>query len=437
MLKAIRWAAVIAAGVLAGCGDMAARSRPPAVERITIHDHWMGMRDGAPFDGSWTIEREHDGYRLRGQATAPALERAASGKGARRTIGPIDISVPDEAVDALRDAMLAPPDDHVDPASLGVDMAAVQAWLDAEADKLNKQLSDPAQQARVAGWRLGMRDPSAVGKAIAYGLKTDFHSDDYPRLSIDLVLSDGSRWVAQSTSQNAMMLPWTDVSHAAHYTVALPDALEKILPAESPNAGRLTREGLSEDMEFILESGTKPQTGRMIAEAMVPRAVQALDGRFVVREIRAIEPQRFVKVVVADLGYAGVPSNVHMLLDTTLDRDDSILPWVMVDAERQWKAIGAAPELLKAIHAAPNDMFFVELSARTDMSSLGFASPMVADDTRKQFIRDMHARHELLDMSVESPLLARTVEVNQLPSGAVWMILPDHRVVQWTSGTED
>lgn len=399
----------------------------PKVKRIRIHDQWMGMREGAPFDVTWTIEPGRDGYRLRGQGTVASPNHLAVGNAAR-TIGPLDIAVPEEAVEALRAAMLAPPNDEVDLAALRVDMAKVQAWLDKEAARLGKELPAPAQKARIAAWRDSLRDGATVGKAVAYGLSHDFHTDDYPSLDVELVLTDGTTRIARSTSQNAMMLPWMDENHAAHYDPAWSRALDALLPASSPSADRLTQASIDDQIEDLMETGTAPQTGRIVADAKVPLATRALTERFTLNEIRVIPVDHFVDAVVADLGYQGMPSNLHMQFNVELQMDGEIPGWILAEAERQWKMMAASPGLINVSKASPNDIFFFDLSVRSDGSIKPSAPLMFADGTRKRFISEMHARGRLLDMSAESPLLVRAVEVDQLPSGARWMVLPDHRV---------
>lgn len=183
---------------------------------MTIQDNWMGLSEDAPLKAEWTIDATRDGYRLHGKASKNDAEAIRKeGKDRRKVTASADTPVPAASVDALLSAMQAPAQDHLDVINMAVNQDAAQAYLDKRAALLQANMTAPALATRIATWRKGLHDPVALGKVLASGLKRSYHTDDYPNFSVTVTMSDGSKLVACSSSQNAMMLPWEDAG--IHY----------------------------------------------------------------------------------------------------------------------------------------------------------------------------------------------------------------------------
>jgi hypothetical protein len=75
------------------------------------------------------------------------------------------------------------------------------------------------------------------------------HTDDYPHMRLELVMSNGSTITLTTDSQSPYMLPWTITTNGTTretYNAKISHALFVLLPPKFANRERLTEDGLSE-----------------------------------------------------------------------------------------------------------------------------------------------------------------------------------------------
>lgn len=215
---------LITAVIACASGVACSRDMRVKTQQIQIHSSWWGWGSEKT---DVVIRREADGRYLRGN----------------------DV-IPDRLVNDLLGAMREPLLHAPELGNLGI----TQAWLHANAASALRDASGPHPvpgRAETAEFRRLFQDPAQMRK-IAADMFCDWHTDDYPAVTVAVLFENGSTLTAISNSQSLFMLPWgKDAAHRT-YNADISRAAAALLPGKATNQERLAGKGLAGQLGFEL-----------------------------------------------------------------------------------------------------------------------------------------------------------------------------------------
>lgn len=161
--------------------------------------------------------------------------------------------IPSAVVQDLCGAIFASPVARPDLRSLGLS----PQWLDEVAKgalvAFEKQHSVRLTAHEQQLFTSSFHDRQLVQQSIETALLT--HTDDHPKILVEVRFRSGKLLTLSSRSQYAFMLPWTiegDGKHALTYDPHIALAVAKIIPAGFTNSERLTDEKLRSDVAYFV-----------------------------------------------------------------------------------------------------------------------------------------------------------------------------------------
>jgi hypothetical protein len=177
----------------------AAAASPPVVDSIRIESRWSGL--GEPRQKTYTILRHGDSY-----------SRQFS-------------QVPRNAVDRLLSAVTALPVDR----KIAIGSLVTPEWLAAVSNEPHNGLFVPvcSPEAKLL-LKQKLSDPELAVRALDQYFSGGW-TDDYPRISIDISISDGGTIHLESSHQPVLMLPWK-VGNEETWSPEIPRAILDLLP---------------------------------------------------------------------------------------------------------------------------------------------------------------------------------------------------------------
>jgi hypothetical protein len=188
------------------------------VQTVTIKSAWRGFSPSRSEPVELIIRRQGDGFCANG-------ERIGNG-----------------VVEALVSVLNESPMPHPRPSNLGI----TEAWLNENTDLAGaKSLRHRSTfRAHLDSFRTAFNDVCNIENLVP-SLFTGFHTDDYPRVEVELLFDGGKVWSASSDSQYDFMIPWKVQAGAPAFTTFNADisrAVATLLPLKSVNRDRLSGE---------------------------------------------------------------------------------------------------------------------------------------------------------------------------------------------------
>jgi hypothetical protein len=390
-----------------------------AVEEIRIKSGWAGLSPESPLVADLVLKPSEDGYTMTG------TNRRA---GKLAAMAPVEVPVGD--VENLVAAVKEPLQAEFAIADLGRTDEDVQAQVDS-AMELDEAIEEsPASAGKLRAYRESLRRPDMLAKALTAGFRS-FHTDDYPRVEIEITLADGSTLVASSESQQYLMLPWAREGEAASYSPAISNALWKLLPEGATNRDRL--KGPIDDFELneLIEAGLYDPLSRITAEAAAGGALAELEKTFTVEKARVQKPFAAVglgKVLFATLRLPSGPTNLGM--QVRLPLQGTALKTPEDDVERIRAALllaQSAPGMSARMREHPQEEFRMA-------DRFGYA--WLNERTANQFIEQMKELDKLGQLGDDPDLLRGAVMVEEGKAPIYWIVLADGRSVRWKEFTD-
>jgi hypothetical protein len=209
--------------LLPSTGTAPAQSR--SVDQIRIISSWTGL--GAGMQGGIVITRKAGAYLSDG------------------------VKVPDELIANLLSSIGAPAVAKTSLVNLGI----TQEWLDANAEKAIKQYAgeylSSANKDQRALYFSSFKDPKFIEEKILPRLYDSFHTDDYPKVDIEITETDGRVIKVSSRAQPLFMLPWVisrDGIELKTYNADIARAVASLMPDKFANRERLSGESLGYEL---------------------------------------------------------------------------------------------------------------------------------------------------------------------------------------------
>jgi hypothetical protein len=400
-------------------GVINAASQTPAVARIEIVSRWGGYSFTPVPATRVAIIRDEGGYRRGRQPIAPALV--------------------DDLTAALREPLS--PEPTLD--GIGI----TQAWLTANVATVrvrNATVGGPRRDspAALALFKVAFTDPAAIAEPLKRVFKCD-HTDDYPRIDIVVSYTSGDIARVSSTSQCALMLPWS-VNGNATFNPRLSRAVAALLPARATNAGRFSDDELLSALVDRVLISLQPQFNLLDVDARAPGALERLRSRLTVQRAEINQYHH----VTYGIAWMDTPQFPERLRETNLHasvRDTSSPPSLTTSLVLRIEN-GEVPGLdtFLATHASYSARVLSVPWLRAFIDSHP-QIPVRIDYIQDASLGDKALRNFVLDMTkLGRTALAR--EVSKQRSGTVlltaglgfaethWLLLPDDRLILWRSG---
>ncbi|MFK2876654.1 hypothetical protein [Rhodanobacter hydrolyticus] len=400
---------------LASAGAQA--TSPNVATRVTIHSYWDGLSPQSPLKTELLIQRTAHGYVLSGASshgnnfdseTKPTVETYRS-----RT-------VPAEAVERLVAALRAPPQVEVSLASLGASKHDMHAALGFVAHEYAQYETTPTSRARFAALLESLRQPETLAVTLTRGF-AGFHTDDAPRLSVEVELTDHTILSAQSNSQHYRMLPWTTRNGESTYAPAIANALHALMPGAATNRERLSG---PIDLVELIRAGLSEPLDRIDAETMAGAAMQALSSHFRVSQATYFEAdENHGAQLEVKLQHPGSPDNLTLYVWLPLHGDGlAHAEDTRARLDAELSLVEATPSVMRRVRAAPHTLFVIN-----DRNDVRVPYRNIA----AQFVAQMHAMHKLPGLERDGAWAQGAVLLDEGDLPIRWIILPDHRAVLW------
>jgi hypothetical protein len=232
---------------------------PPWVEYVDVDDRWSGLSgpegmrvivspshplpDEIVITGERILRQgggaKQDSHPPAGYEAETMRKGWSNGRGGEYSRTDAE-SMPQAMVDRLAALVRAPSvsrdtylDQIVEPTWLAANAAAAFATLPNRSPPCR-----PEAEALFAG---RFADPAYVRAALVARHESR-HTDDYPRVSIRVIFSDGTTRSIGSMRQHDRLLPWT-TGAGESWDPAIAEAIEAVLPDDTPNHDRLRGRG--------------------------------------------------------------------------------------------------------------------------------------------------------------------------------------------------
>lgn len=425
-LNQSRWvAAWLCCFLLPMHAALAKASDDPRVKTVRIESKWMGLNPMAPFETTLTIDVRGSSYRMQG--TISHFDRPPPGKGERvRKEKPVDMDIAPSIVTSLLHALLAPTQANVTSSSLGVSDDMIQQaidkqWKDAELDRLPSAVHAIVERARTS-----LRAPAALQLVLSDGLQYRRY-DDYPYVSITLVLDDGHSLHTHSGHQLFRMLPWSLDGGRTTWNPALPEAIAALLPDGSANRTRLNEPTAESQLEELLGNGLADTVSRLRTEAFAMPAWKALRQHFVVESV-ATDGAHHRAATQLDVTLRRGDSPRNLSLDARLRLIDGALAQqgTIQDLDARLRLAQGSQILARRMATSPDTPFRMRL---------GYPDTVPSRRLWNQFVDQMHMMKRLSDVTRDSALRRPAVLVEEGSNPIYWVVLPDGRTVRWKEAT--
>lgn len=407
--------ALLLAFFLASAGAQAAS--PNVATRVTIHSYWAGLSPQSPLKTELLIQRTPHGYVLSGTSS----HGNNFDSGAKPTVETYrSRTVPAEAIERLVAALRTPPQAEANLASLGVSKQDVHTALDFVAHEYAQYETTPTLRARFAALLESLRQPETLAATLTRGF-AGFHTDDYPRLSVEVELADHTILSAESNSQQYRMLPWTMRNGEPTYAPAIAGALHTLMPDKAVNRDRLSG---PVNLVELIETGLSEPIDRIGAETMAGAAMQALSSHFRISQTAYIEAyeSRGAQLAVK-LQHTGTPDNLALSVWLPLSRDGLIhTEQTLSRLDAELTLVEATPSVMQRVRASPHTRFVINDRGDVRVPYRNIAA---------QFVAQMHAMHKLPELERNGPWAQSAVLLDEGNLPIRWMVLPDHRAVLW------
>lgn len=189
------------------------------VQQLEIHSSWQG----------WGSER-----------TNVVIRHAADG----RYLSDGEL-IPERLVSELIVAMRHP----AIPAANLDNLGMTSVWLGANNASALREVpgSRSLGRAETQEFMRTFRDLVRMRKIVAE-IFCDWHTDDYPSVTVAVTMRDGSKLTVSSNSQRIFMLPWVQDGAQATYNADISRAISALLPAKATNRNRLAGEDLAAEL---------------------------------------------------------------------------------------------------------------------------------------------------------------------------------------------
>lgn len=311
---------MIAAPLLLACSlaGTPAATEPLQARSIAVHTSWAGLGDAT--ESSHTIRRRGDGYR-RGLAAA------------------VDAEDVDRFVRAVESEPV--------PEEQALASIATPFWLAAHADVSGIHCSAAARAFLLRQWT--DRGTAIAALRASFSLMT---TDDYLSASVRVTLGDGRVVRVESTSQRALMLPWT-VDGRETWNPEIARALVRLLPAAERETSRLTDSALGEQLLWYLtmfDQKTRSGVEALEQRCEHSKVAAALEKHFTIGRVYNSGPGVFsaelhrpqfppnldIDVHLVDRSPAEVAANVETLLARMGAYVDLARPFVAAHPEQKY-----------------------------------------------------------------------------------------------------
>lgn len=171
----------------------------------------------------------------------------------RRNVEPIDSTLVTDFLSAL--------DDPIVPEATSVNMGITQPWLNAHVGQVfsffGSLIAGPHNtESRKELFRKTFTDPASIQPILKRLVNCPLHTDDYPSVEVVVLFVDGETRRITSTSQCALMLPWSiSTITAPSYNVHLSRAVAGLMTTDATNYQRLTNDFLAKQLgQAVLDS---------------------------------------------------------------------------------------------------------------------------------------------------------------------------------------
>jgi hypothetical protein len=398
------------------CAPSIQAQSAPVATRVLIHSFWGGYSPVSPLRTEIVIFREGSKYRLTGTNS-----RGHFGKPEPVTVLPAQ-PVPVDRIERLLSAMMAPARPQVDPGAFGLSDRRVQQAIDGVWHSEDMEKSMSAIRAGADAFRSALRQPGPLAAMLTRGFSAS-HSDDYPHISVEVVLADGSKLSSHTDSQQFRMLPWTNAAGEVTYSTDISRALWALLPADATNRDRLNNKLEDFALGDLINEGLSGPLNRFVAEAQAGAALKALEAHFKVVNVAVTSNRGEPKRLAADLQLPGAPTN--LVLSTRLALTGNTLANGDRDIARiagQLTLVQSSPTLVARMRASPRTDFHV---------SDGFGWTWLNAPTAAQFVQQMDALHKLPELATQPALMRGAALVTEGRDPNYWIVLSDHRTVLW------
>jgi len=416
-----RWLLLIFLSCAGGAwAQLAPVGADPVVDEIRIRSTWGGLSPDSPLITELVVRRSDGGFTMTG---------TSSRAGKLTAMPPMRASTGDVA--ALVAAMEAPSRAKFDAGDLGRPDRDVQARIDGEMESESGEdfPIDPAIAGRMQAYRETLRHPGDLATALTAGFRS-FHTDDYPGVWVEIALSDGSKIVASSRSQQYLMLPWNRDGQPPTYSPAISQALWRLLPKGATNRDRLHGPISDFELDELVTAGLFDVLNRFDAEAKAGDALRVLEASFVVEEARAQKRLSWMQlgpVLFASLRLPDGPKNLHMkvrlpLKGSALENSDADLARL----QAALSLVQRTPALAARIRDQPGEDFRIYD---------GFGYAWLNERTAEQFIAQMRQLGRIEQLGDNPGLMRGAVMVEEGDAPAYWIALADGRAVLWKKFT--
>jgi hypothetical protein len=209
---------------------LAATGQPNSVKLVNVKSIWGGL-DVIP------AKPEHD--------PARGVELLVQSQGENRFYSngaPVSANV----IEALVQALGAPTVEQPRSSNLGI----TQRWLDDNVEGARRKNDPLSRYSSDFYWPAfkGTFTNRSLIETVPPSLFSGMHTDDYPRVDLQVVFANGDAWSAASDSQYEFMIPWRVKVPGRTFTTwnaNLSKAIAALLPDRAVNRGRLNGESFS------------------------------------------------------------------------------------------------------------------------------------------------------------------------------------------------
>jgi hypothetical protein len=370
----------------------------------------------------------------RAQETKVGIVRTAEGY--RRDGAPL----PDKAVNDLLAAMREPSLDQPALANLGID----QAWLEAHStpDASRDSRLPGRSPAQIALYKARFADPKVAARLVReiYSPQ-NFHTDDYPHLTVTLTFEDGSTAVLDSLSQQNFMLPWS-ITVKGRETVTwnadIARAISALLPPGAANAGRVSGAGLAGGLSEQLLFEIQDDWNMLDSQNRAPASIALLKSAYDVRTAEVSDRHHvdyvssgesgIDEVFEATLSRRDFPKSFTVTLQLPFDKGNAegVDRFLATNAPRE-NLVLSLPRLMQALRRHPDvpaQLLYVHGASLSETALTAFTADMHALGEDKLAARVAALReHAVL-------LVTDTFEET------AWIVLPDRSTVLWHYGND-
>jgi len=330
----------------------------------------------------------------------------------------------------LVDSLIASLTSRVQAAPTPNNLGITQNWL-----ARNVQIPPEGASNQQALFRKSFNDSKVIAELLPFAFEFA-KFDDYPQLTVTVVLNDGSRWVCSSNSYYPFMLPWKvnrGSEEKTTYNADISRALAFLMPMGSVNRNRLNDQELKEWLSDAVMTHIKEQWNLLGVENSAPESFAELRRNFEVQHARI----NFYRSV--DYGYVGDEKGPHEENLLVTLRQASLPPNVAEDVALLFRGgkIENLNELAEWISPyvtlALSVPWLNEYRAKHPGQKMYIRfvhDRSFSDKAMQNFTADMkHLGKEFL--ADEVARVQDKVALVFIDYGSYWIVLPDKRMILW------